>query len=344
MAQDPILSLSTRAVLVTGAAGFIGARFVEASAKRGVPVISVDRPEHFRDRSEHAGVPFGPIINREELDTWLSALKPGQKQIRAIVHLGACTKTTEFDATFLKRVNLDYSIMLWGHATRLGVPLVYASSAATYGDGAGGYRDDESAMHALKPLNPYGQSKLDFDLWVLASERTSRPPSWAGFKFFNVYGFGERHKDTMASMVTRGYDQLRAHGRTTLFRSHRPDIADGGQSRDFVWVDDVVDVLLFALEKPIPRGIFNLGSGKARSFLDLTLAVFRELGETDPLARGKITWVDTPLEIRDKYQYFTEADLTKLRAAGYLKPFTSLEDGVRQTLERLQKRPGPVHT
>jgi ADP-L-glycero-D-manno-heptose 6-epimerase len=186
-------------------------------------------------------------------------------------------------------------------------------------------------MPKLEPLNPYGRSKLEFDLWVLEQEREGRtPPSWAGFKFFNVYGFGERHKGGQASVVVHAYDQIRETGRVRLFRSHRPDVADGQQSRDFVYVGDVVDVLHFALAAPIPRGIFNLGSGRARSFLDLARAVFAALGKPE-----SIEWIPTPEAIRDNYQYFTQATMDRLRAEGWDAPATGLEEGVRRTVERL---------
>ena len=222
--------------------------------------------------------------------------------------------------------------MLWAYCTAQALPLVYASSAATYGDGANGYDDDEALIPALKPLNPYGDSKQQFDLWALAEERAGRrPPSWSGFKFFNVYGFGERHKGAMASVVLHAFDQIRAGGDVRLFKSHRAGIADGHQKRDFIFVEDVVDVLHFALATPIPRGIYNLGTGTGRTFLDLARATFAALG-----APERIEFIDMPVELRERYQYFTEARMERLRAAGYRTPFTTLEDGVRQYVSRLQ--------
>jgi ADP-L-glycero-D-manno-heptose 6-epimerase len=209
--------------------------------------------------------------------------------------------------------------------------MIYASSAATYGDGAQGYDDDESKLGLLKPLNLYGESKHKFDLWALEQEKRGvQPPHWAGFKFFNVYGFGERHKGRMASVVLHSSTQIKSQGFVRLFKSHREGIADGHQKRDFVYVGDVISVLHFALDQPISRGIFNLGTGQARTFLDLTRAVFKAMHREE-----KIDFVDTPVEIRDKYQYFTEARMQKLKSAGYTQPFTSLEEGVKAYLERL---------
>jgi ADP-L-glycero-D-manno-heptose 6-epimerase len=186
-------------------------------------------------------------------------------------------------------------------------------------------------MKHLVPLNPYGDSKLQFDLWALDEEKHGRtPPSWSGFKFFNVYGFGERHKAKMASVVLHGYDQIKATGRVRLFKSHKAGIADGHQARDFVYVDDVIDVLTYALEKPIPRGIYNLGTGRARTFLDLVNATFAAMGK-----KPNVEFFDTPMELRARYQYFTQADMLKLRRAGWMNHFTTLEDGVKRYVERL---------
>jgi ADP-L-glycero-D-manno-heptose 6-epimerase len=231
----------------------------------------------------------------------------------------------------LKEANLDYSKALWSYATEHRIPFVYASSAATYGDGAEGYDDNESLIPRLRPLNPYGESKQQFDLWALAEERAGRtPPAWSGFKFFNVYGFGERHKGKMASVVLHAYDQIESKGRVRLFKSHKAGIADGHQKRDFIFVGDVVEVLHFACEKPTRRGIYNLGTGEARTFLDLARAVFHEMGKPE-----QIDFIDTPVEIRDRYQYFTQARMDRLRSLGYAAPFTALEKGVSLYLKDL---------
>jgi ADP-L-glycero-D-manno-heptose 6-epimerase len=248
--------------------------------------------------------------------------------------MGASSDTTEMRVDFLRRVNVDYSKQLWDLCREFQIPFIYASSAATYGGGEEGYADDEATMARLKPLNPYGQSKLDFDLWVLQQSKAGHePPAWSGFKFFNVYGFGERHKGRQSSVVLQGFDQILSTGKLKLFKSHKPGVADGEQKRDFIFVDDVIDAMMFALERPIRRGIFNLGTGKARSFLDLARATFQALGMSP-----KIEFIDTPVEIRDRYQYFTEAPMQKLREAGYAREFTSLEDGVRETIRELRSR------
>ncbi|MBP1689765.1 MAG: rfaD [Deltaproteobacteria bacterium] len=315
-------------LLVTGAGGFIGARFVESCGRRGIPVVSVDRPESFTERPEHRGLPFGTVVDYEALDAWLARAHP---TLAGIVHLGACTDTTEMNVDFLRRVNLESSQRLWRYATDHQVPMVYASSAATYGDGALGYDDDEAMIPRLRPLNPYGESKQQFDLFALAEERAGRrPPAWTGFKFFNVYGYGERHKGSMASVVLHAFDQIRAGGEVRLFKSYHPGFADGEQRRDFVSVDDVVEVLHFALDAAVPRGIFNLGTGSSRTFLDLAHATFAALG-----VPPRIRFVDMPEELRARYQYATEANMARLCAAGYASPFATLEEGVRRYVERL---------
>lgn len=322
---------TTRPILVTGAAGFVGARFVESTIKRGFPVVCVDQLSHFKTRPEHAELfkgPVGPLVDREQLWEWLAARPP----LSAIVHLGACTRTTELDHAYLERINTEYSKKLWTYAFENKIPFIYASSAATYGAGEHGYVDNEALFSKLKPLNPYGESKQRFDLWALEQERLGKtPPQWSGFKFFNVYGFGERHKGPMASVVLQGFDQIQKTGRLKLFRSHREGIKDGEQKRDFIYVADVVKVLEFALHAPLSRGIYNLGTGRARSFLDLARATFGALGVAEA-----IDFIDTPEVLRERYQYFTQAEMQKLKAAGYAEPFTQLEDGVIKTIRALQ--------
>lgn len=316
-------------ILVTGAAGFIGARYVEFCNQNGSKLISVDSPEYFRDRAEHRGLDFGQIIDRDHLFSWLEENQPA---LSGVVHLGACTDTTELDEEYLRQVNLEYSQKIWNYCVDHSVPLVYASSAATYGAGENGYDDSEDRIPALRPLNPYGESKRLFDLWVLEQERLGRtPPSWCGFKFFNVYGFGERHKGKMCSVVIQAFDQIRESGIVRLFKSYKKEFADGEQQRDFIYVDDVVNALNFALTHPIRRGIYNLGTGQARSFKDLARATFQALGIPE-----KTEFIEMPKDLRARYQYFTEATTERLRAAGYSRPFTSLENGVRAYVNRLK--------
>ena len=325
-------------IVVTGAAGFIGFQTAKRLLAEGHSVILVDSLPFFDQRPEHA-----ELHNQKKVIGRLSPLELIAKKsaidfakVDGIIHMGACSDTTEMRVDYLNEVNLEYSKTLWNIATEYNIPFVYASSAATYGAGEFGYEDDESKMHQLKPLNPYGNSKLQFDLWVLEQEKLGNtPPIWSGFKFFNVYGFGERHKVKMASVVFQGFEQICAHGKLKLFKSHKPGISDGEQKRDFVFVGDVVDVMMFALgltkQGNLKRGIYNLGSGKARSFLDLAKATFRSLGRSE-----NIEFIDTPIEIRDRYQYFTEAVMSKLKNAGYTREFTTLEDGVQQTIKALQ--------
>ena len=224
------------------------------------------------------------------------------------------------DVNIFNELNLEYSKSLWKFCSENNIPLIYASSAATYGEGEFGYDDDESIIPKLKPLNPYGDSKNDFDKWVLQQKK--QPPSWAGLKFFNVYGPNEYHKQRMASVIFHAFNQVNKTGRVKLFRSHRNDYKDGWQLRDFVYVKDVVDVCYFLMHHRKNSGVYNLGSGKARTFVDLTRAVFKAIDKKEA-----IEFIDTPIDIRDKYQYFTEANMNKLKSIGYAKSFHSLEEG-----------------
>lgn len=315
--------------LVTGAAGFIGARFVEECNVREIPVISIDSRESFL-REEHRNVDFGTKIRRNDIRYYLYSERP---QVDAVIHLGACTDTTETDLDYLTRANSLYSQDLWEFCTFNGVPFVYASSAATYGSGSLGFDDDENQVEMLCPLNPYGQSKNNFDRWALEGDSFRfSPPFWAGYKFFNVYGFGERHKGKMASVVLKAYDQIESTGKVTLFRSHRENIPDGHQKRDFIYVDDVVRILHWTLkQKAFRRGLFNLGTGKARTFLDLARAVFDALGRTPD-----VEFVDIPGELRHQYQYFTEAKMDKLAKHHPALSFCPLEQGIKQYVKRLE--------
>jgi ADP-L-glycero-D-manno-heptose 6-epimerase len=242
-------------------------------------------------------------------------------QVEAVLHIGARTNTTEQDLALLDRLNLSYSIQIWKICTTHQIPLVYASSAATYGNGEHGYSDDHALIPSLKPMNPYGQSKQDFDLWALAQEKT--PPFWAGLKFFNVYGPNEYHKGRMASVVMHTFNQIQATGTMSLFKSHRADVADGYQSRDFVYVKDVVNVIVFLLEQQPNSAIYNLGSGEANPFFDLARFTFEAMGK-----EAQISFIDTPIDIRETYQYYTCAGMSKLRESGYTKAFYTLKEGV----------------
>lgn len=306
-------------IVVTGAAGFIGSCLVSHLNKAGMfDVIAVDDfSKHEKDENLH-GKTLLAKVGRSDFNAWLRQFG---EEIDFVFHIGARTDTTEFDTSIFDELNVNYSKEVWMTCTDMGIPLVYASSAATYGLGEYGYKDDHSIIDQLKPLNPYGDSKNDFDKWVL--RQTKRPPFWAGLKFFNVYGPNEYHKGRMASVIFHAFNQIGSTGAMKLFRSHNPEYKDGEQLRDFVYVKDVVNVCQFLMEKRPASGIYNLGSGKARTFLDLTKNTFAAMGK-----EANISFVDTPEDIRDKYQYFTEADMSKLIAQGYHTPFHTLEEGV----------------
>ena len=307
-------------IVVTGAAGFIGSALVGELLRQGwQDIVAVDDFSRPDKAPNLEGKTLSAKVDRKEFHDWLDA---NQQLVQFIFHLGARTDTTEFDTAIFDELNLHYSQEVWKRCVKYGIPLVYASSAATYGAGEHGYDDDHDLIAKLKPLNPYGESKNDFDQWALA--QAEKPYFWAGLKFFNVYGPNEYHKGRMASVVLHAFRQIRDTGGMKLFRSHNPDYKDGEQLRDFVYVKDVCDVCLFLMEHRKHSGIYNLGSGKARTFLDLARAVFAALGKDE-----RIEFIDTPADIRDKYQYYTEANMAKLKGIGYDKPFTSLEEGVR---------------
>ena len=306
-------------ILLTGAAGFIGSYMLGYLNKQGYnKIIIVD---DFSDEDKwfnFDGKKFISKVDREELFEWLRIADP---KIEFVFHLGARTDTTEFDYSIHEKWNVEYSKNIWNYCVDKNIPLIYASSAATYGSGELGYKDDHAIVDQLKPLNAYGISKNEFDKWAL--QQTSQPPYWAGLKFFNVYGPNEYHKERMASVIFHSFNQIKSTGKVKLFKSHRPDFKDGQQLRDFIYVEDVAKVCYWLMEHPIEPGLYNLGTGKARSFEDLVKATFVGIGK-DPV----IEYIDMPGDIRDKYQYFTEADMNKLKAAGYTNNFYSLEDGV----------------
>ncbi len=306
-------------IVVTGAAGFIGSCLVSRLNKQGYTDIVVvdDFSKHEKDQNLE-GKTIQAKVGRKDFIKWLDEFG---EEVEFIYHIGARTDTTEFDTTIFDELNLNYSKDIWNLAVKYNIPLVYASSAATYGLGEFGYNDDHDVVEKLKPLNPYGDSKNDFDKWVLKQEAT--PPFWAGLKFFNVYGPNEYHKGRMASVIFHAHKQIGDTEAMKLFRSHNPDYKDGEQLRDFVYVKDVVEVCLYLMEESPDSGIYNLGSGNARTFIDLVTNTFKAM-DLEP----SISFIDTPADIRDKYQYFTEANMNKLINSGYSKDFTSLEEGV----------------
>ncbi|MFN6037658.1 MAG: ADP-glyceromanno-heptose 6-epimerase [Bacteroidota bacterium] len=307
-------------ILVTGAAGFIGSCLVRGLNDEGLNdlVISDDFSNTEKNKNLEGKIFKEKVDRFFLLDSWLN--QNGNK-IKFIFHIGARTDTTEFDYKILNALNLDYTKALWKFATDNQIPFVYASSAATYGLGEFGYEDDESKIEKLKPLNPYGESKNEFDKWVL--KQTTTPPYWVGLKFFNVYGPNEFHKGRMASVIFHSFNQIKEKGGVKLFCSHNTEYKDGEQLRDFIYVKDVIKVCLFLYKNKIKSGIYNLGTGKARTFLDLAKNTFAASG-----VEPKIEFIDTPADIRDKYQYFTEAKMNKLKSQGYPEAFYSLEEGV----------------
>lgn len=306
-------------IIVTGAAGFIGSCLVRKLNDEGFNDVVVvdDFSNHEKDHNLE-GKTFSQKVDRDDFLNWL---RDNHRLVQFVFHIGARTDTTEFDKTIFDKLNLNYTKELWNTCVEFGLPLVYASSAATYGGGEFGYDDNHEVIEKLKPLNPYGDSKNDFDKWAI--KQGKQPYFWAGLKFFNVYGPNEYHKGRMASVIFHAYNQIKEKSRMKLFRSHRPDFKDGEQLRDFVYVKDVVNVCFFLLHHRKDSGIYNLGSGKARTFLALAENTFKALDKT-PV----IDFIDTPVDIRDKYQYFTEANMQKLKAISYSTPFYTLEDGI----------------
>ncbi|MBY0334716.1 MAG: ADP-glyceromanno-heptose 6-epimerase [Acetobacteraceae bacterium] len=314
--------------LVTGGAGFIGSNLVAALCARGAEVMVVDRlgrGDKWRNLARH---PIAGILPPEEIEDFWAAEPP----IEAVLHMGAISDTTASDGDLVTATNFTLPLWLWSECATRGVPLIYASSAATYGDGAQGFDDsiDPAALARLRPLNLYGWSKLAFDRRVagLLARGAPSPPQWAGLRFFNVYGPNEHHKGRMASVLLHKFNEVMRGEPARLFRSDRPGIADGEQKRDFVHVDDCISVILWLLDNPGVSGLFNLGSGRARSFLDLVRALFAALGRPE-----SIEFIDMPADLRGRYQYFTEAPLDRLRTAGYTGQTTPLEEGVRRTVQ-----------
>jgi len=346
--QTPNSKLQT--IIVTGAAGFIGSCMVEYLNEQGYEnLYLVDDFGVEAKRKNWESKKFIQIVERHNLLDWLTEKAP---KIDVVIHLGARTDTTEFDYEVHRELNYNYSIDVWNYCTANDVPLVYASSAATYGDGALGYNDNHEVVEQLQPLNPYGVSKNEFDKWALQQAQSGDmcPPFWAGLKFFNVYGPNEYHKGRMASVIWHSFNQIKKDGVVKLFKSHRPDFKDGQQLRDFVYVKDVVKVIYWMIEETInvnrksivntltnndsrlTSGLYNLGTGTARSFDDLVKSTFAGLD-----LESNIQYIDMPLDIRDKYQYFTEANMQKLKDAGYTEEFYSLEEGVNDYVRHYLK-------
>jgi ADP-L-glycero-D-manno-heptose 6-epimerase len=315
-------------IAITGAAGFIGSNLAQRLSAEGHHLVLVDHPLTAAKAPNWAGLGRFDFVPH---DQFLALLDRAAPPLEVVFHLGACSSTTETDWDFLRRNNIEYSQRLWTWAARAGRPFYYASSAATYGDGSQGF-DDRTPPEQLRPLNLYGKSKNDFDQWVLAEVARGGPvpPGWAGLKFFNVYGPREAHKQGMASVVWRAHGQILDTGEVALFKSNDPAYPDGGQKRDFVFVEDCLDHLLWLAAHPGVRGIFNSGTGTARTFADLARAVFAALGRPP-----RIRFIDMPAALSAQYQNYTQADISKLRAAGFGKPPTTLEDGVCRSIRAL---------
>lgn len=311
-------------IVVTGAAGFIGSCMVsKLNHENFKDIVVVDDFSRADKNVNLEGKTYSEKVHRDDFFSWLNE---NENQVQFIFHIGARTDTSEFDIDLFDRLNLNYTKQMWKACVDYGIPLVYASSAATYGLGENGYIDSHEVVKNLKPLNPYGDSKNDFDKWALAQER--QPYFWAGMKFFNVYGPNEYHKSRMASVVYHTFKQVGETGAMKLFRSHNPNYENGMQLRDFVYVKDVVEILYFFMHHRKDSGLYNLGTGKARAFLDLAKSTFKAMEKKE-----EISFIDTPADIRDKYQYFTQADMSKLRSIGYDKSFYSLEEGVKDYVE-----------
>jgi ADP-L-glycero-D-manno-heptose 6-epimerase len=312
-------------IIITGAAGFIGSCLVSKLNLEGfVDLILVDDFTKTYKEKNLINAKYTEKVERMQFFDWA---KGKENQIQFIFHIGARTDTTEFDTLIFDELNLHYSQALWNYCVEDGIPLVYASSAATYGMGEFGFDDEIENDEVLKPLNPYGLSKLQFDCWAKAQER--KPFFWAGFKFFNVYGPNEYHKGRMASVVFHAFNQIKANNELKLFKSHHPDYKDGEQKRDFVYVKDVVNVLFNAMIMRSESGIYNLGSGNARTFNEMAAAIFSALQ-----IPTKISYFDTPIDIRNTYQYFTEANMDKLKKAGYYNGFMTIEEGVKDYIQQ----------
>ena len=323
-------------ILITGAAGFIASRLVKSLNDLGYHQLYL--MDDFTIESKKPNFENLSCIDKIDRSLVESFLND-HLSLDAVIHLGARTDTTEMDYSIHEKLNLNFSKILWNYTTKHQIPFIYASSAATYGDGSLGYQDNHEIIEQLQPLNPYGVSKNEFDKWAIHQSKIGNQPSrWYGLKFFNVYGLGESHKGRMASVIFHAYHQIKKAGTMKLFRSHRTDFADGEQKRDFIDVADVLKVIEWLMQNPVASGLYNLGTGKAETFLSLAEGVFESLNLSP-----QIQFVDTPEDIREKYQYFTEADMSKLRDAGYSFPFTDLKTGIRKYVQEGLEKNHEVH-
>lgn len=318
-------------IVITGAAGFIGYNLL-LSLKDKYNIVAIDNNIIRLVERKHQNIKY---LSVEDSYIWLQFNAP---QIKYVIHLGARTDTTEKNTKIFKKLNLDYSKFIWSFCSEEKIPLIYASSAAVYGDGFYGFNDDEPIFNwRYYPLNPYGESKYFFDKWVIYDQigenddEIKSPPFWAGLRFFNVYGYHEEHKNHMASVVWHFYNQMKKTGKAYLFKSYRVDYPHGCQMRDFIFVDDIVDVIKWFMDGDYKSGIYNVGTGKPRTFNDVAIAISNSLGIS-----LKLSYIDMPDNIRQSYQYFTKANIKKLRSAGYKKEFTSLENGVDKYIKFLE--------
>ena len=316
-------------IAITGAAGFIASNVAALFNRCGrSDLVIVDDFSNVAKQRNWQSLSYALQVDRREFPQWLES---HHSEVECLVHLGARTDTTEFDWSVFEELNLGYTKQMWDICTRHAIPMIYASSAATYGDGSLGYSDSIDIVGSLQPLNPYGRSKNEFDKWAIAQHAEGKePPFWAGLKFFNVYGPNELHKGRMASVVLHTYQSVRERGYMELFRSHRPDYRDGGQLRDFVYVEDVAEVILFMMQHKPECGLYNVGTGKAETFEELASSTFEAMQRP-----CDIRYIDMPEDIRDKYQYYTQADISRLRRAGYDKPFRTLRQAVPLYVKQL---------
>ncbi|MBK9293948.1 MAG: ADP-glyceromanno-heptose 6-epimerase [Oligoflexia bacterium] len=313
----------SKKVIITGAMGFIGSLAVIHHSRKGSQVLSADHQELFSKRNYLDGINCNKIDAEKLLNSFDLNGTPD-----LVIHLGAITNTAASDKNELNKWNVNYSKKVWEFCTLNKVPLIYASSAATYGSGLQGFSDSHGLIKTLRPLNLYGLSKHEFDLWALEQKNT--PPNWYGLKFFNVYGPNETHKERMASSIWHGYNEIKNSGKMTLFKSHNPDYKDGQQARDFIFVNDILYIMDFLEAKKPASGIYNCGTGNASTFLDVAKNLFIHFKK--PI---DINWIDTPVEFRKSYQYKTQAEMTKLIEAGYSRSFTPLNEGVRKYLSSI---------